>query len=68
MKRVSVVGSLAKKSYEVWTRETQAQVEEGYNKFWTRNKVSHFKDGIPIRTNVPRERPIKQKASDIGFQ
>ena len=33
------------------------EVIDAYELFWTKNKLSHFKDGVPYRTDEPRRRP-----------
>jgi predicted esterase len=40
-----------------WSRRFADEIARGYDLFWQQNKVSHFVDGVAIRTNIPRKRP-----------
>jgi hypothetical protein len=67
IKRVQVVASVRNPKTDHLAKGTHEEVARAYDLFWTKNKISHFENGVAIRTNEPRVKPSKWKPSDIGF-
>ena len=46
----------------VYSKQTKLEVDEAYQKFWSKNCVEKFigpkSNPIPVRTDIPRVRPL----------
>lgn len=67
VKRVQVVASVRNPKTDHLAQGTHEEVARAYDLFWMKNKISHFENGVAVRTNEPRVKPTKSKANDIGF-
>ena len=49
---------------DFYSQSFYAEVCHASARFWSNNQISHFDNGVPVRTSIPRQKPISMGWND----
>ena len=53
---------------DFFSRNFYYEVLEAFDRFWANTQVSHFVDGVPVRTSIPRKKPKHLQVFNNEFE